>query len=124
MSKTYTKVGAGNFFYENPQTEKQPAFKGKVEISGREFELAAWPRTSKGGHNYLSVQFSIPGQRERVGDGALFERQPKNHKAPRMSGPLEIQGIEFMGSVWPQKSEAGNEYFRMKVELVEETGGE
>jgi hypothetical protein len=38
-----------------------------------------------------------------------------------MSGPLEIQGIEFQGSVWPQKSEAGNEYFRMKVEMVEET---
>ena len=122
MSKTYTKVGAGNFFEEKDwePDSKKPMLRGKVEIDGREFATAFWPRQSKSGMNYLSVQITPTDSREQVGDGALFQRNPKSHKAPIMSGPLEIHGVKFEGSVWKQKAESGLEYYRMKVELVQD----
>ena len=124
MSKTYEKVGKGRFFNETPENEKQPNFKGKAEIAGKEFDLAIWRRTSKAGSRYLSVSFSLPGEREQIGNGALFERDNKNRKAPRLTGPAEIGGRNFEMGVWPQVSEAGNEYFSVKFELVTETEDE
>ena len=102
MSKTYTKVGKGAFFQQdNSGNDKAPSFKGNADISGREFDIALWPRTSKNGHNYLSVQFCDKGQREACGDGAFFERNNANPKAPRLSGPVEIEGHKFEAAIWP-----------------------
>ena len=121
MGKKYEKVGKGSFFHEDNQgNEKRPSFKGKVEISGRGFEMALWPRVGKGGHRYLSCVLTLPGQRDQIGDAAFFERNNPNPKAPKLSGPMEIQGVKFDGSVWQQKAENGTEYFSLKVEHVTE----
>jgi uncharacterized protein (DUF736 family) len=122
MSKTYEKVGNGRFF-ENDQggNEKRPLFKGTSEINGVEFDIALWPRTAKSnGSRFLSIQFSVKGARESVGDGALFLRDQKSPKAPAFSGPLEVGGRKFEGSVWRQTSEKGNEYYSLKIETVTE----
>lgn len=127
MSKTYEKVGKGSLFNEDTGgNDKKPALKGKVEIAGKEFGVAGWPRMSKANARYVSLQFHANGDTRAVqGDGALFLREVKNPKAPRMTGPAEILGRKFALSVWPQKADSGLEYYSMKIEVVteDEDGG-
>lgn len=123
MAKTYEKVGKGALFTEDTDgNEKKPSLKGNVEIGGRKFAVAGWPRVSKAGQRYISLQFTdTEDTRQVFGDGALFQRDSTNHKAPKFTGPAEIAGKEFALSVWQQKSKAGLEYLSIKVELVTET---
>ena len=98
-NKTYTKAGKGSLFFEDTGgNDKKPALKGKVEIFGTEFEVAGWPRVSQGGKNYLSVQ--VTQGREVHGNGAMFEREGNNRKAPAMSGPVEVGGLKFDFAAW------------------------
>jgi uncharacterized protein (DUF736 family) len=122
MTKTYEKVGKGALFNEDPGPEgKKPVLKGKAEIAGREFGIAAWARVSKSNQNYLSLQFTDPEDtRTTLGDGALFKRDNPNTRAPIMSGPAEIGGRDFALSVWKQTANSGTEYYSLKVELVTE----
>jgi len=122
MTKTYEKVGKGAFFENDTGgNDKRPRYKGNMEISGKEFDIALWPRVGKSGHKYMSMQINLKGAREAIGDGALFLRDQKSNRAPSLTGPIEIMERKFQGSVWPQKAENGTEYYRLKVELVTES---
>ena len=117
MSKRYEKAGKGALFFESDRdSDKRPLLKGSAEILERKFEVAAWPRTTDKGLNYLSLQVKLGN--DVVGNGAMFERANSNRKAPNMNGPVEISGLKFDFAAWKAKSEAGMEYYRMKIDQI------
>lgn len=45
--------GTFTVFVNNKESEKQPDFKGKVMLNGKEQSIAMWKRESKKGNKYL-----------------------------------------------------------------------
>lgn len=119
---TYNNVGKGQFFVEKDWQEgsKRPLYKGSSEIDGTQFDIALWARVSQKGQNYLSIVFYPKGGKDIVGTGALFEKTGAGRKAPCLTGKAEVFGVALELAVWRQTSEAGNEYFRLKVDVKEE----
>lgn len=56
----------------NKQSEKQPDFKGQINIEGKEFDIAAWKRTSEKGVEYLSLSVSEPYNKEKSNTDSPF----------------------------------------------------
>ena len=56
-----TKQNTGAIFKNDKKTnEKQPDYKGKVNVNGKDLEIALWVKTSAKGTNYFSCSFSEP----------------------------------------------------------------
>jgi len=55
------KTNTGAIFKNDKKTnEKQPDYKGKVNVNGKEMEVALWVKTSSAGNTYFSASFSEP----------------------------------------------------------------
>ena len=56
------KVNTGVIFKNDRKTsDKQPDYKGKVNVNGKEMEVALWVKKSNGGGNtFFSAAFSEP----------------------------------------------------------------
>ena len=55
------KTNTGAIFKNDKKTnEKQPDYKGKVNVNGKEMEIALWVKTSSAGNTYFSASFSEP----------------------------------------------------------------
>ena len=48
------------FINERKQSERHPDMTGKGLVGGKEWRVAAWNNTSKGGKKYLKMKFSLP----------------------------------------------------------------
>jgi uncharacterized protein (DUF736 family) len=56
-----TKNNSGAIFKnDNKKAENHPDYKGKVNVNGKEMEVALWFKTSSKGVNYFSASFSEP----------------------------------------------------------------
>ena len=56
-----TKVNTGSIFKNDKKTkDTQPDYKGKVNVDGKELEIALWLKTSKAGTTYFSAAFNPP----------------------------------------------------------------
>jgi len=56
-----TKMNTGAIFKnENKKAENHPDYKGKVNVNGKEMEVALWLKTSAKGLKFFSVSFSEP----------------------------------------------------------------
>jgi len=56
-----TKLNTGAIFKnENKKAENHPDYKGKVNVNGKEMEVALWLKTSAKGLKFFSVSFSEP----------------------------------------------------------------
>jgi uncharacterized protein (DUF736 family) len=56
-----TKNNSGAIFKnDNKKAENHPDYKGKVNVNGKEMEVALWMKTSAKGVNYFSASFSEP----------------------------------------------------------------
>jgi uncharacterized protein (DUF736 family) len=54
---TYDNTNSGVLFRNEKQNEKQPDYRGKVDINGTEYKLAGWVRKSKtNGDTFLSLK--------------------------------------------------------------------
>ena len=54
-----TRNNTGAIFKnENKKAENQPDYKGKVNVNGKEMEIALWLKTSAKGLKFLSASFS------------------------------------------------------------------
>jgi uncharacterized protein (DUF736 family) len=47
--------------------------------------------------------------------GAAFRKENSNPKAPKWSGPLNVDGKDYEVSIWEKTSKAGNEFLSLKV---------
>ena len=56
-----TRINTGAIFKnDNKKAENHPDYKGKVNVNGKEMEIALWMKTSAKGVKFFSVSFSEP----------------------------------------------------------------
>lgn len=69
----YDNTNRGTLFKnDKKETEKQPDYKGKINVKGQDFYLSAWIKTSKDGNKYMSLAVSEPIQGHQA-----IKAQPK-----------------------------------------------
>ena len=55
------KLNTGAIFKnDNKKAENHPDYRGKVNVNGKEMEIALWVKTSSAGNSYFSASFSEP----------------------------------------------------------------
>ena len=56
-----TRINTGAIFKnDNKKADNHPDYKGKVNVNGKEMEIALWMKTSAKGVKFMSVSFSEP----------------------------------------------------------------
>ena len=55
-----TKVNTGAIFKNEKKQGNQPDYRGKVNVNGKEMEIALWLKESSKGTKYFSCSFSEP----------------------------------------------------------------
>lgn len=61
-----TKINTGAIFKnDNKKSENHPDYKGKVNVNGKEMDVALWLKESSKGTKYFSASFSEPYVAER-----------------------------------------------------------
>jgi hypothetical protein len=60
---------------------------------------------------------------DNTNSGAAFERDNPNPKAPKWSGPLDVEGKKYEISIWEKTSKAGSNFLSIKVGPPREKGG-
>ena len=59
----YDNSNSGVLFKNESENEKAPAYKGKINVDGKEYELAAWIREAKSGQKFMSLKIQEPRQK-------------------------------------------------------------
>lgn len=60
------KEGQGTLFVNEKQNDRQPDYKGTINIGGTLYEIAGWNRKSqRTGTEYISLQASLPRERSQ-----------------------------------------------------------
>ena len=61
----YDNTNSGVLFKNESDNEKAPVYKGKINVDGKEYELAAWIREAKSGKGkFLSLKVQEPRQKQ------------------------------------------------------------
>ena len=61
----YSNENTGVLFKNESDNEKAPNYKGKINVDGKEYELAAWVREAKSGKGkFMSLKVQEPKQRQ------------------------------------------------------------
>lgn len=61
----YDNTNTGVLFKNESDNEKAPVYKGKINVDGKEYELAAWVREAKSGKGkFLSLKVQEPRQKQ------------------------------------------------------------
>jgi hypothetical protein len=72
----YDNTNRGVLFQNDYKTaDKHPDWKGKIDINGKEYELAAWKRAGRNGE-FLSLSVSEPRERKREAAPELDDEIP------------------------------------------------
>ena len=83
MSDKYDNTNRGVLFRNESANEenKQPYMTGKLNVSGKDLQVAAWMQESKGGKKFLSLKVQEP--------------QPQEVKAVNNSSTSTMDDIPF-----------------------------
>ena len=60
----YDNTNSGVLFKNESENEKAPNYKGKINVAGKEYELAAWIRTGKSGQKFMSLKVQEPREKK------------------------------------------------------------
>ena len=60
---TYDNTNRGALFKNKKTKDTQPDYTGKLNVEGKDFELAAWLKTSKKNEKYMSISIQEPRDR-------------------------------------------------------------
>lgn len=60
----YDNTNSGVLFKNESENEKAPAYKGKINVDGKDYELAAWIREGKSGQKFMSLKVQEPRQKK------------------------------------------------------------
>jgi len=76
-----TRNNTGAIFKnDNKKAENHPDYKGKVNVNGKEMEVALWLKTSAKGVKFMSASFSEP----------FVKNEPQiNKNEPQINGTLK-----------------------------------
>ncbi len=56
-------TNSGVLFKNESSNEKAPAYKGKINVDGKEYEIAAWVKEGKSG-KYMSLKVQEPREKK------------------------------------------------------------
>lgn len=59
----YDNTNSGVLFKNESDNDKAPSYKGKINVDGKEYELAAWVRVGKSGQKFMSLKVQEPYQK-------------------------------------------------------------
>jgi uncharacterized protein (DUF736 family) len=76
-----TRNNTGAIFKnDNKKAENHPDYKGKVNVNGKDMEVALWMKTSAKGVKFMSASFSEP----------FVKNEPQiNNNEPQINGTLK-----------------------------------
>jgi hypothetical protein len=76
-----TKLNTGAIFKNDyKKAENQPDYRGKVNVNGKEMEVALWLKTSGSGVKFFSASFNEP----------YIKNEPQiNNNEPQINGTLK-----------------------------------
>ena len=61
----YDNTNSGVLFKNESPNDKAPAYKGKINVDGKEYELAAWIREAKSGKGkFMSLKIQEPRKKQ------------------------------------------------------------
>ena len=60
MSQQYSNLNSGAAFINDTVNPKAPAFKGTLNVEGKDYAIAIWKKTSKAGKKFLSLKVEEP----------------------------------------------------------------
>lgn len=81
--KMETKQNTGAIFKNDYKKEgdKQPDYKGKINVDGKDKEIALWLSESKEGKKYFSVKISEPYKKDGFENKTSGSLEPKDDKS-------------------------------------------
>ena len=97
----YDDTNRGVLFREtDKRNEKAPDYKGKLNVEGKEYELAGWIRVSKAGNKFLSVSVSEPWQGGKAADKQTTDSQlSQRAQKPPAGGGQSADEDDFSDSI-------------------------
>jgi uncharacterized protein (DUF736 family) len=60
----FDNTNTGTLFKNETDNEKAPTYKGKINVNGQEWDLAAWIKTSKSGKKFMSLKVQEPFKKD------------------------------------------------------------
>tara|TARA_R100000951_G_scaffold90032_1_gene78161 strand:+ start:10989 stop:11228 length:240 start_codon:yes stop_codon:yes gene_type:complete len=66
----YDNTNSGALFKNDSDNANAPSYKGKVNVEGKDYEIAAWLRTAKSGKKYMSLSVQEPWKPEDAVQGS------------------------------------------------------
>ena len=83
-----TRINTGAIFKnDNKKADNHPDYKGKVNVNGKEMEVALWMKTSAKGVKFFSVSFSEPFVK---GEPQIQRNEPQiQRNEPQINGTLK-----------------------------------
>ena len=92
-------------FRNEKQNDRQPDYKGTIMINGTTYEIAGWERTSQRGSSYISLQASLPRERDAQQSGEAprqqYQRQASQYSRPSMPEPAPMPSSGDMPAFSP-----------------------
>lgn len=83
----YDDTNRGVFFREKEKKNpKGPDYRGKLNVEGKEYEIAGWIRESKAGNKFMSLSVQEPRQKQE---------KPKDDRQSPAFDDFEDQGVPF-----------------------------
>lgn len=62
----YDNKNSGVLFTKKERkSDKQPNFEGRIDVEGKEYELAGWVKMGKNGNKFISLQIREPYKKEQ-----------------------------------------------------------
>ncbi len=56
----YDNTNTGALFTNEKKADNHPDYKGKINVNGKDLEIAAWIKTSKAGTKFMSLKVNEP----------------------------------------------------------------
>jgi uncharacterized protein (DUF736 family) len=57
---SYDNTNTGAIFKNEKKADNHPDYKGKINVEGKEYEVAVWLKTSKAGNEFWSLKLQEP----------------------------------------------------------------
>jgi uncharacterized protein (DUF736 family) len=57
---SYDNTNTGAIFKNEKKADNHPDYKGKINVEGKEYEIAIWLKTSKAGNEFMSCKLQEP----------------------------------------------------------------
>lgn len=76
-----TRINTGAIFKnDNKKADNHPDYKGKVNVNGKEMEVALWIKTSAKGIKFMSASFSEPFVKSEL---QIQKNEPQINSTPK-----------------------------------------